>query len=168
MPSDAQGEYRLKRVGEKADFTLEWSEEIETDPISLSSWTVPAGIFQDTPNPSKTDTTTTIWLSGGTAGNEYPLVNVVTTVGGRVYPRVLRIKILADVLNVPQPEEFTSGQLTALRNAYANGALSVEYDGKRVVYRTLSDIERVISVIEGKLNGTPARNRFSLASFRKG
>jgi len=63
---------------------------------------------------------------------------------------------------------MTQETLDKLKDAYANGAMSVEYDGKRVVYRTLADLEHAIAVVERELNGTPVKDRFSLASFRKG
>ena len=129
MPTDSKGEYREKRAGEKADFTIDWSELLGVDTIASSAWSVPAGITQTTPSPSFTNTTTTIWLSGGTAGVEYDLLNTVTTASARIFPRSLRIKVLADVV---EAEEFTVNQLMALRNAYAQGVLTCEYDGKRV------------------------------------
>ena len=48
--------------------------------------------------------------------------------------------------------EFTQAQLDAIRKAYANGALVVQYDGNRVEYRSLADMERIIAKIEKALN----------------
>jgi len=52
-----------------------WLEDGET--ISTSEWTVPTGLTKD--SDSKTDTTTTIWLSGGTVGETYRIVNEIIT-----------------------------------------------------------------------------------------
>jgi hypothetical protein len=62
---------------------------------------------------------------------------------------------------------YSYDQLNALRAAYAAGATSVEYNGKRVQYRTLEEMERLIAVIERELSGSTAK-RFSLASFSRG
>ena len=46
-----------------------------------SVWTVETGITKITD--SKTTTTTTIWLSGGTVGESYAVMNHIVTAGGR-------------------------------------------------------------------------------------
>lgn len=55
-------------------FTLGW---LGSDTIVTSTWTVPTGITKvlDT----KTTTTTTIWLSGGTVGETYQVINHIVT-----------------------------------------------------------------------------------------
>lgn len=160
---DSGGCFFTKQVGEKLDFTINWAPELGIDTISISSWTVPDGIIQASPSPSKTNTTSTIWVSGGSMGEEYDLVNEITTDAGRLYTRTLRLKI---VPTVPISEIYTDTQLRALRAALASGALTVEYDGKRVQYRSLTDMERIITLMEIELNGTTG-NRFSLASFQR-
>jgi hypothetical protein len=42
---------------------------------------------------SATTTTTTVWLSGGTAGYNYKVENRITTVGGRTDDRTLLIRV---------------------------------------------------------------------------
>jgi hypothetical protein len=64
-----------------------WLADAET--ISTSTWTVPTGITKD--SDSKTDTTATIWLSGGTAGVTYDVVNRITTSAGRTEDRTLQV-----------------------------------------------------------------------------
>ncbi len=73
-----------KDPGEKLDYSMDWTAWLAGDTIAASSWTVPAGITQTTPDPSFTATTTTIWLAGGTVGKTYELTNTVTTAGGRI------------------------------------------------------------------------------------
>lgn len=73
----------VKDPSAKKDYTLDWSDWLESgDEISTSTWTVPTGITKN--SDSKTEDTTTIWLSGGTAGSYYLCTNhIVTTPGGR-------------------------------------------------------------------------------------
>ena len=61
------------------DYEIDWSDWLETnsDTISTSTWTVPSGITKTAD--TKTTTTTTIWLSGGTDGNTYECVNRIVT-----------------------------------------------------------------------------------------
>ena len=46
---------------------------------------------------------------------------------------------------------YTTTQLAALQAALASGELSVEYDGKKVQYRSISELERAIAVVQGAL-----------------
>jgi hypothetical protein len=62
---------------------------------------------------------------------------------------------------------FTQAQLAALREAYATGALTVEYDGKRVTYNSGAELKARIREIENDLAGTTSRSRISLAGFRR-
>lgn len=61
------------------DYTIDWSDWLATgESISTSMWTItPTGLTED----SETEdlTSATIWLSGGTAGTTYTLVNRIVT-----------------------------------------------------------------------------------------
>lgn len=59
--------------------------------IASSNFTVPAGITKD--SQSNTTTTATVWLSGGTVGNEYAVVNRITTNQGRTDDRTITIRV---------------------------------------------------------------------------
>lgn len=60
------------------DYSVDWTEFLDTgEAISASTWTVPDGITQVTT--SFTDTKGIIWLSGGTLGKSYEIVNRITT-----------------------------------------------------------------------------------------
>lgn len=61
------------------------------DAISDSTWIVPAGITKD--SDTNDDGSTTIWLSGGTAGETYEIVNRITTDDGRVFDQTVKIKV---------------------------------------------------------------------------
>ena len=62
------------------DYSIDWAARLEADTIASSTWTAPAG-FTVGAN-SKTDTSTTVWLSGGSVGT-HSITNRITTVGGR-------------------------------------------------------------------------------------
>jgi hypothetical protein len=93
---DSKGEYFIKQATGILDFLIDWVDFLGTDTISTSTWTVPTGITKV--SDSKTTTTTTVWLSGGTAGIEYELICTIVTVGGRTEPRALRVKVIPPVL----------------------------------------------------------------------
>lgn len=63
-----------------------------SDTIATSVWAVPDGITQD--SETETATTTTIWLSGGTLGQQYTIVNTITTTGGRTNQRSFVVDIV--------------------------------------------------------------------------
>lgn len=74
------------------DYSFDWEDWLcEGDTITASTWATPAGITED--SDSFTDDTTTVWLSGGTVGESYDLVNHVTTNEGREEDRTLTICI---------------------------------------------------------------------------
>lgn len=67
-----------KDPGATLDYSVDWSEFLETgETITASTWTVPSGLT--TVTTSNTDTKATVWLSGGTLGQSYELVNRITT-----------------------------------------------------------------------------------------
>ncbi|MGD9099824.1 MAG: hypothetical protein PVF45_05035 [Anaerolineae bacterium] len=65
----------------KLDYVIDWSSWLGSDTIQTSAWTVASGLTEE--SNSKTDTTATVWLSGGTAGKTYRVTNHIVTVGGR-------------------------------------------------------------------------------------
>lgn len=88
-----------KDPDEVADYTVHWAENPLTgeqgrtygDPIFSSDWTVPVGIINE--EEDFDDDTTTIWLSGGTIGTTYELLNRIVTVGGRTFDQTVKLKI---------------------------------------------------------------------------
>lgn len=74
------------------DYTFDWSDWlVGGDTISTSTWTAEDGITVD--SNSKTSTTTTVWLSGGTAAESYRVVNHIVTAGGRTDERTLAVPV---------------------------------------------------------------------------
>lgn len=76
----------VKPPGSSNDYTIDWSEWLNTgDIISSSSWTVPAGLTAVAS--SFTDTETVIRVSGGVSCNSYELINMINTSGGELSTR---------------------------------------------------------------------------------
>lgn len=74
-----------KDPGDTLDYLLDWSLFLDSDTISSAVWTVPSGLTKTAQ--SETTTTTTVWLSGGTADTLYTLDCTITTAGGRTAQR---------------------------------------------------------------------------------
>ncbi len=68
----------------------EWLEEDET--ITSYVITVPTGIVKD--SDSESDGVVTVWLSGGTAGENYKVACKITTSSGRTDERSVWIKVV--------------------------------------------------------------------------
>ncbi len=73
------------------DYGLKLADWLKGDTLSASSWFVPSGITEALPAPSFTNTITTIWISGGTPGQFYDLINSITTAAGRKDDRTIRL-----------------------------------------------------------------------------
>jgi hypothetical protein len=79
-----------KDPDEVLDYTVYWASRlVDDETISDSTWIVPTGITED--SSSLSSPSATIWLSGGTAGTAYMLVNRITTSAGRTYEQAFRI-----------------------------------------------------------------------------
>lgn len=84
----------FKDPDEVLDYIIDWSARLgDSDTISTSTWTFPSGITKD--SDSNTTTTTTAWVSGGTIGETYEILNRVTTTGGRTYDQTVKLKVKA-------------------------------------------------------------------------
>jgi hypothetical protein len=84
---------KLKDPQDVLDYGCDFSTWLGVDTITASAWTVPSGITAD--SDTNTTTATTIWLSGGTLGESYRLVNHITTAAGRETDRSIVIKMVA-------------------------------------------------------------------------
>jgi len=74
-----------------ADYQVDWAAFLGTDTITTSTWIVPDGLTKN--SDGKSSTATTIWLSGGTGGALYLLVNRIVTAGGRTYDQSVKLKV---------------------------------------------------------------------------
>jgi len=85
-----------KDPADVVDYTLDWSDVLSgSETITTSTWTVPTGITKD--SDSEADTTTTIFLSGGTGGVEYLLTNKIVTnnATARTYEKSIIVPVIA-------------------------------------------------------------------------
>lgn len=110
-----------KAPAERLDYTIDYAKELTrlTDTIVSSVWIVPSNMAdsianqaihlddgvtlnydENSPSPvfsqggvSFTDSTTTIYLSGGTLNNPYIVESRITTAGGRRYARRIQIAV---------------------------------------------------------------------------
>jgi hypothetical protein len=80
----------LKDPDSTLDYILVWSRWLGTDTIASASWTVPAGLTEE--SSTATTTTATVWLSGGTAGTDYDVACLITTAAGRIDERTIRVR----------------------------------------------------------------------------
>ena len=74
------------------DYLIDWSDWLDDDTISTSTWTVADGITQEA-GATKTATTTTVWISGGTAGMSYAVTNHIVTTAGREDDRTFVVRV---------------------------------------------------------------------------
>lgn len=82
-----------KAVNETYDYGVNYAPKLDVgDTITASVWTIPAGLTAGAPG--NNTNTTSIFLSGGTVGNDYACVNRVTTAGGRVIERDFVVRIV--------------------------------------------------------------------------
>lgn len=98
----------MARIVEKdpdtdSTYTIDWTNQLGSETVSSSSWTLPAGVTET--SSSNTTTTTTITLGGGTAGSTYELTNDVTlsdssTLDASIYVYVKQ-QILDEVRALP-------------------------------------------------------------------
>lgn len=74
------------------DYSINWTDWLpDGDTITTSTWTADAGITMD--SDSNTTTAATVWVSGGTVGESYNLVNHIVTADGREDDRTIIIRV---------------------------------------------------------------------------
>ena len=75
--SDGAGPWIAKRVIAELDYSIDWTDWLEGDTISVSQWTVPAGLTLITQ--TQVAGKVTAWLKDGVLGAEYVVTNTITT-----------------------------------------------------------------------------------------
>jgi hypothetical protein len=73
------------------DYSIDWTRWLAGDQIAASEWIVPSEFTKMAD--SKTSTSATVWLSGGTAGQSYIVTNRITTAAGRTEDRSFTIRV---------------------------------------------------------------------------
>ena len=86
---------QLKDPNAVLDYGFDWTDWLSGDTISTSTWVVEPGPTGPPTmvSPSNTDTSASVWLSGGTVGLDYLLRNRIVTVGVRTEDRTMLIRI---------------------------------------------------------------------------
>lgn len=81
-----------KDVSDVVSYTMTWTSTLATsETISTSTMTPASGLTKD--SESNTTTAATIFVSGGTDGIAYDVVNTITTNQGRTYQRTFKVKV---------------------------------------------------------------------------
>ena len=80
-----------KDPNETLDYVVTWSDFLGADTIATVTWDVPTGLTNVTT--SNTTTTATIFISGGTHGQEYIVGCKITTAGSRTAERSFKLII---------------------------------------------------------------------------
>lgn len=76
----------------KLDYGFDWSDWLASGEIlSVSVWVVASGLTEVSTH--RADTSTLIWLSGGTVGKTYRVSNMVTTSDDRIDERSFEVII---------------------------------------------------------------------------
>ncbi len=71
----------------------DWLDTDNTETISSKTVTVETGITKDSDTLGDTNTSVVIWLSGGTAGNDYSVACEIVTSAGRTDERTITIQV---------------------------------------------------------------------------
>jgi hypothetical protein len=75
-------------------YIVDWTAWMEAgDSITAAAWTSTGLTVQESPAPSNTETTATVWLSGGAAGTTYSVDCHITTTNGLQDSRQLLIEV---------------------------------------------------------------------------
>lgn len=87
------GNQFIKDPEAKLDYVVDWSAWLEpdADTIATSEWDAPDGLTVE--SEAATNSRATVWLSGGTEGSVYPVVNSIVTAAGRTDERTIYIHV---------------------------------------------------------------------------
>jgi hypothetical protein len=77
----------------RIDYTFDWGPWLRTDTITASSWVADSPLTVAIGSETYTDTTTTLYLTGGDEGGDYMVTNHIVTAGGRIDERSMQIKV---------------------------------------------------------------------------
>lgn len=73
------------------NYSIDWSDWLDSDTISTSTWAADTGLTVD--SDSETTTVATAIVSSGTAGTAYGLTNTITTAAGLTAERTITIMV---------------------------------------------------------------------------
>jgi hypothetical protein len=72
------------------DYSIDWTRWLAGDQIATSQWIIPSGLTKMAD--SKTASSATVWLSGGSVGQSYTVTNRITTAAGRTEDRSFTVR----------------------------------------------------------------------------
>lgn len=75
----------------KLDYSVDWTQWLNGDTISSSSWDVPADLSLISQN--YTTRVATVWIASGTVGQSYQVKNQIQTAAGRIDERTITILV---------------------------------------------------------------------------
>lgn len=75
------------------DYSIDWGPWLDGDTLNTSNWVVESPLSIVSGSEAFDDTTTRLFISGGTVGQNYIAVNTITTAGGRTDERTLELRI---------------------------------------------------------------------------
>lgn len=75
------------------DYSLDWGPWLDGDTLSTSSWVVESPLTIVPSTEVFDSTTTSLFLSGGTAGEKHMVTNTITTALGRKDERSFELRI---------------------------------------------------------------------------
>lgn len=83
----------VKDPAAKLEYGWDWGPWLLAvgDELTTSTWTVPVGLTKGTEVVN--GSAVAVWLSGGTLGEDYTVVNRVTTLGGRTDERSFKVHV---------------------------------------------------------------------------
>lgn len=83
-----------KDPDEVLDYQIDWSERLNGDTISTSTWTISGtdSLLVEDSNEISGDLSI-VWLSAGTLGKKYTLTNRITTAAGRTMDQSVNLRI---------------------------------------------------------------------------
>ena len=74
------------------DYGFDWSDWLGSgETIAVSEWTVATGLTED--SDQRGDTSTKVWLSGGTVGETYAVANKIMTSDSRTDERTFEVVV---------------------------------------------------------------------------
>jgi hypothetical protein len=85
--------YLVKDPADAADYGLDWTRQLNGDTILTSAWAVEPTGSLTLGAEANTVTSTSVFLAGGTDGEDYALENTIATAGGRTFQRSVIIRV---------------------------------------------------------------------------
>ena len=110
-----------KDADARLDYVFNWAAQMDADSDSVTSATVSAPSGIGLGSPTVTASTVQVYVSGGTEGTTYAVVNHIWTTGGRQDDKVLDLTIIQQP-SVSHTIVVETGSGSATANSYASVA----------------------------------------------